>query len=88
MKSDLFETTLGSRYESKKNSRNLSFLLKSFKSLFISISLGPGVGVKEKPLHSNLILAISNGKLVKSSTLRVVLLSVESFSAGAFNSHC
>ena len=61
-----------------------SFLLNSFKSVFISISLGPGVGVKEKPLHNNLTLAISNGKLVKSSTLRVVLLYKGSLTTGAF----
>ena len=39
-----------------------------------SVSSRLGVGVKEKPLHNNLTLAKSNGKLVKSGTLRVVLL--------------
>ena len=40
--------------------------------------------MKEKPLHNNLALAISNGKLVKSSTLRVVLLYKGSLTTGAF----
>ena len=83
-KSDLLETNLGSWFESKKYSRKRNFLLNSFKSVLISVSSGLGVGVKEKRLNNNLTLAKSNGKLVKSSTLRVVLLYKGSLTTRAF----